>query len=266
MNTPRKPSSLNYERRGEGSPLVLLHGLGHRWQAWEPVLGMLAAEHEVVAVDLPGFGGSPPLSGAYSVPAIATAVAEFTDQLGLGRPHVAGNSLGGGIALELAARGSVSSATALSPVGFWTRAEYLWGRLVLETLRGTTFLPVPVLRAMLRPAVVRALAFGLVVYRPARIPPDDLLADALALRDCSGFSPVARVVRGFTFDGAPTVPVTVAWGVHDRLLLHRQSLRARRRLPAAHHVDLPGCGHVPMSDDPGLVASTILATTKEAPA
>jgi pimeloyl-ACP methyl ester carboxylesterase len=266
MNTPRKTSSLNYERRGVGSPLVLLHGLGHRWQAWEPVLGMLAAEHEVVALDLPGFGGSPPLSGACSVPAIATAVSEFTDQLGLGRPHVAGNSVGGAVALELAARGSVSSATALSPAGFWTSAEHWWGLSVLRTLRATTFLPLPVLRAMMRPATVRTLAFGLVVYRPARITPDHLLADALALRDCTGFTPVARATRGYAFKGTPAAPVTVAWGSHDRILPHRQALRARRRLPAARHVDLPGCGHVPMSDDPGLVASTILATTKEASA
>jgi pimeloyl-ACP methyl ester carboxylesterase len=266
MSPPARPARLNYERRGDGSPLVLLHGIGHRWQAWEPVLAMLAAEHDVIAVDLPGFGGSPALSGACGVRAIATAIAEFADQLGLGTPHVAGNSLGGAVALELAARGRVSSATALSPAGFWTRGEYWWGVSVLRILRGSTFLPVPVLRAMMRPAAVRTLAFGLVVHRPARIAPDHLLADALALRDCTGFTPVARAMRGYAFEGAPAAPVTVAWGSHDRILPHRQALRARRRLPAAHHVDLPGCGHVPMSDDPGLVASTILATTKEAPA
>jgi pimeloyl-ACP methyl ester carboxylesterase len=54
---------LNYERWGSGPPLVLLHGIGHRLQAWDPVLDRLAAAHDVIAVDLPGFGKSPPLDG-----------------------------------------------------------------------------------------------------------------------------------------------------------------------------------------------------------
>ncbi|MGE5289492.1 MAG: alpha/beta fold hydrolase [Micromonosporaceae bacterium] len=266
MSAAKTPARLNYERRGEGPPLVLLHGIGHRWQAWEPVLGMLAAEHDVIAVDLPGFGKSPPLSGAQGPAAIAATIAGFSDELGLDRPHVAGNSLGGGIALELAATGHASSATALSPAGFWTRGEYWWGLSVLRILRGTTFLPVPVLAAMMRSAAVRALAFGMVVHRPAHIAPEHLMGDALALRECDSFAPVARAMRGYAFAGTPNVPVTVAWGTRDRILPHRQALRARHRLPAARHVDLPGCGHVPMTDDPGLVASTILATAKEASA
>ncbi len=266
MSTPTDVPRLNYERRGDGPPLVLLHGIGHRWQAWSPVLGMLAAEHDVVAVDLPGFGKSPPLTGTCGVAAIAAAVAELAAQLGLGHPHVAGNSLGGGVALELAAGGHASSATAFSPVGFWTPSEFWRGFTVLTILRGTTFLPVPLLGAMVRPAAVRKLAFGMVVHRPANLTPEQAMGDVLALRAGTAFPAVARAVRGYLFEGAPKVPTTVAWGAHDRILGHRQALRARRRLPGARHVDLPGCGHVPMSDDPGLVASTILATTRNASA
>ncbi|MFD1048194.1 alpha/beta fold hydrolase, partial [Kibdelosporangium lantanae] len=63
---------INYERRGSGTPLVLLHGIGHRWQAWEPVLDRLALHHDVIAVDLPGFGLSPSLPEPYSVDAATT--------------------------------------------------------------------------------------------------------------------------------------------------------------------------------------------------
>ncbi|GFJ91813.1 alpha/beta fold hydrolase [Phytohabitans rumicis] len=106
-----------YERRGAGEPLVLLHGIGHHWRAWTPVLDRLAAQHDVIAIDLPGFGASPlPADGAPTSMARAVdGVAAFVADLGVGRPHVAGNSLGGAIALELAAAGLVSSATALSP-------------------------------------------------------------------------------------------------------------------------------------------------------
>lgn len=255
---------LNYKRQGEGLPLVLLHGIGHRWQAWRPVLDRLAAEHDVIAVDLPGFGKSPELPGVHHPAAIAAAIADFFARLGLDRPHVAGNSLGGAVALELAVSGHVASATALSPAGFWTPREFRWAISLLTALRRSTFAPLPVFRALVRSAPLRTLAFGLVVYRPSRLTPESAFGDVVALRDCTAFGAVARRMRRYSFEGTPQVPVTVAWAARDRILLHRQAARARLRLPAARHVDLPGCGHVPMSDAPDLVASTILATTNGA--
>jgi pimeloyl-ACP methyl ester carboxylesterase len=257
---------LNYERRGSGPPLVLLHGIGHRWQAWEPVLGKLAAEHDVIAVDLPGFGKSAPLAAPSGMTELATAIRGFFERLGLDRPHVAGNSLGGAIALELAAGGHVRTATALSPAGFWARWEFRWALAALVALRRTTFLPVWLLRVFASRAWLRSLAFGMIVRWPARLSPERAMGDILAMRDCTAFSAVARQAHNYAFHAAPQVPATVAWGTRDRILLHRQAARARQRLPGARHVDLPGCGHVPMSDAPDLVASTILATTKEAPA
>ncbi|MFD0883666.1 alpha/beta fold hydrolase, partial [Streptosporangium algeriense] len=128
---------LAFERRGTGEPLVLLHGIGHHWQAWLPVLDLLAAEREVIAVDLPGFGASPPLppGSPYTVESLADAVEAFCARLGVGEPHVAGTCLGGYVALELASRGTVRTATALSPVGFWNRSELVYSRAVLRTFR-----------------------------------------------------------------------------------------------------------------------------------
>ena len=252
---------LAYERRGDGSPLVLLHGLGHRRQGWDAVLPLLAATHDVIAVDLPGFGESPPATGARWREDLAPALAAFFDELGLERPHVAGNSLGGALALELAVAGAVSSATALSPAGFWTTWERRSALAVIRSLRAASFLPVPVLRTVLRSALGRALAYGAFVSRTSTLSADAVLGDALAMRAPLAFPPVARNGRAYALTGVPRCPVTVAWGTHDRLLPHRQSLRARERLPEARHVDLPGCGHVPMSDDPDLVAAVILQTT-----
>jgi len=264
VTTPGVPR-LNYERRGSGPPLVLLHGIGHRWQAWEPVLDRLAAEHDVIAIDLPGFGKSPPLAGPSGITEIAAALAAFFEHLGLDRPHVAGNSLGGGLALELAAAGKVASATALSPVGFWTPWEFRLGLGSLVVLRRTTFLPAALLRAMARSNWLRVVAFGAVIRWPEHLTQERAMGDILALRN-GAFARVASGAQDYAFHGKPNVPVTVAWGTHDRILLHRQADRARRRLPAARHVDLPGCGHVPMSDAPNRVASIILATIKESSA
>lgn len=101
------PAWLAHERRGSGPPLVLIHGLGSHWQVWLPVLDEVARHRDVIALDLPGFGASPPLPTARGWPAegsvdhLADRVAAFLAGLGLDRPAVAGNSLGGGVALEL---------------------------------------------------------------------------------------------------------------------------------------------------------------------
>ncbi len=119
IETPTGPrtTSLTYERRGTGEPLLLLHGIGHHWQAWEPVLDVLAAERDVIAVDLPGFGASDALpdGSPYDLSGVVPVLGAFCGALGVERPHVAGNSLGGLLALELGREKLVRSVTALSP-------------------------------------------------------------------------------------------------------------------------------------------------------
>src|SRR2546430_6322286 len=110
---------LNHHRAGSGEPLVLIHGIGSRWQMWEPVLGAVEAEREVIALDLPGFAGSPPPPPGTppGVDSLTRLVSEFLDELGLDRPHVAGNSLGGWLSPERPKRARVRPGTVLSPPG-----------------------------------------------------------------------------------------------------------------------------------------------------
>lgn len=86
--------SVTYERAGKGEPLLLLHGIGHHWQAWEPVMGILAAERDVIAVDLPGFGTSPALPDgvSYDLTTVGSVLGALCESLAIERPHVAGNS------------------------------------------------------------------------------------------------------------------------------------------------------------------------------
>ncbi|WP_406044332.1 alpha/beta fold hydrolase [Micromonospora sp. NBC_00898] len=258
------PVDVVFERRGAGPPLVLLHGIGHHWAAWSPVLDRLTEAHDVLALDLPGFGRSPvPAAGLPpDMPGLVRGIVELFAALGLERPHVAGNSLGGAIALELAALGAVASATALSPAGFCTVRELRWALTVLSLHRSAARLPAPMLRSLFASAPGRTMALGMILARPGRMTVDAALADARALRDALAFRAVARAGRGYAFAGVPTVPVTVAWGTRDRILPYRQAAVARTRLPGARHLDLTGCGHVPMHDDPELVASVILDTTR----
>ena len=256
-------TTLNHIREGSGEPYVLIHGVGDRCRSWSPVIGDLAQSHEVFAIDLPGFGDSPADGTGPSIEAQTDRVIQFFSEVGIERPHVAGNSMGGGIALELARRGAVRSATPVSPVGFWTDKERRYCQLALKGAELTLAAIKPVAPAVLGTVAGRTALLSLVYSRPARVTPEqslNLLEKFLPARP--RLSECLRAFDDYRFhdgDELRGVPVTVAWGNRDILLLYRQAARAERMLPWANHVTLTGCGHVPFSDDPGMCAAVLLA-------
>ncbi|WP_374772961.1 alpha/beta fold hydrolase [Streptomyces sp. NBC_01310] len=270
IDSPLGPrtATVAYERKGAGEPLLLLHGIGHHLQAWHPVIDILAAEHDVIAIDLPGFGTSAPLPEGvpYDLATVAPALGALCTALGVERPHVAGNSLGGLLALEMGRTSLVRSVTALSPAGFWTEAERRYAFAALLTMRaGARALPVPAVQRLSRNAAGRAALTGTIYARPSRRPPEAVVAETLALRHATGFEDTLAAGGSVRFtDDVPGLPVTIAWGTRDRLLLRRQGVRAKHTVPGARLVRLPGCGHVPMSDDPALVSRVVLDTARSA--
>ena len=258
----------NFDRRGTGSPLVLLHGIGHRWQAWEPVMDLLAERHDVIAVDLPGFGLSAamPDGVGHDLSSTMLVLEMLFEEFGLDRPHMAGNSLGGLITVEAASRGMVASATLLSPAGFWSNRDKNRALGMLRAIRAASRAPAPARTVLMGNPRLRALSLSALYAHPERIDRRSATADLTALRKSSSFAPAMQAGRYFgAWDSpAPTVPVTVAWGNKDRILPPRQAQRAAQALPAAHHLTLPDCGHVPMIDNPSLVAKIILDTCAQA--
>jgi len=256
---------LNYVRQGRGEPLVLVHGIGSHWQMWSPVLDRLAVEHDVLAVDLPGFGRSPALGRTPTVAALADAVSELADEQDMTRPHLAGNSLGGAIALELARTGRARSATALSPIGFARGRERSYGVAVLKASRALARTLGGALDMPQRTAAGRTLTMGQLIGRPWRIPAEDAIRATHDLADAPGFDATLPHVIAFDWrHGDLDAPVTIGWGTRDVLLIPRQGRRARRRMPRACHVWLRGCGHVPTWDDPEQVAAVLLAGSRDA--
>ncbi|MFD9141224.1 alpha/beta fold hydrolase [[Kitasatospora] papulosa] len=257
---------VSYERTGVGAPLVLLHGIGHHRQAWDPVLRILAAERDVIAVDLPGFGASPALPHglAHDLRTMVPVLGSFFEALGVVRPHVAGNSLGGLFALELGREGLARSVTALSPAGFWTPSERRYAFGVLRAMRGAALaMPMPLIERLSRSSPGRAALTSTIYARPGRRSPAAVVSETVALREATGFRQTLEAGSGVTFaDDVPGVPVSIAWGSKDRLLARRQGVRAVRAIPRARLVRLPGCGHVPMNDDPAAVARVVLDTSR----
>ena len=263
--------AINYHRTGSGPPLVLLHGVGHHWQAWAPVIERLAGEFDVIACDTPGFGRSAPLPRGIepTIPAYVDAFEWFFAELGLERPHVAGSSMGGGLALELARGRAASSATAFSPIGFWTRGEIRYCRFSLA-LVGLT--PAPLRAPMERlcaSGLGRQMLFGQTFGYPQRLPAEEAVATLRDLWTAPALQDTLEAFDQYTF-GSPeqlrNVPVTIAWGNRDWLLpYHLQAPRARALLPWAEHVTL-GAGHIPFYDDPAAAAQTIRRCAARVPA
>ena len=247
---------IHSHRRGSGPPLLLLHPIGMSWRVWEPILGLLGRSRSVVAIDLPGFGESASLP-APTVPALADAIADWAGD-GM---DVAGCSLGGGIALELARQGWASSACVFSPIGFYSDWDlrYLRASLSVSRYCAERF-PFRALRS----GIGRRVAFR--QGGPARGERLSFEAAAGLTRDVAlapGWHATLESAIGWRWPGGEVgVPVTVAWGTRDRLLPPRQASRARAALPEARHVSLEGCGHIPFADDPEQTAHMILTTPR----
>ena len=249
-----------YDRRGSGETLVLLHPLGADRHVWEPVMDALAAERDVIALDLPGFGESTPLEGEDDpTPAdLAAAIADFLAALVPGGPHhVAGNSLGGWVALEFAKSDRCLSVTTLCAAGFWGRP--LGPRP--EIARSTARRLVPALRPLLATKRGRGLLLRGPVAHPERVPAEAAYRLVRAYALAPGFDRANVEMRRTLFSGFEeiSVPITMAWAEYDR------SVSAPAQVPARVRSELlADCGHIPTWDDPQRVAEVILATAARA--
>lgn len=255
-------ADLDHHRAGSGEPLVAIHGIGSAWQVWEPVLPALEASHDVIALSLPGYGRSPPLRGEPTVPALREAVERTMDAAGLDTAHMVGNSLGGWIAAELAARGRGRTVVTLSPAGLWTPRELRYSVTVLRASHAGARLLAS--RAELASRAARGALLRHVCAHPTRMRAESAALQLRLLADSASFM---GTLRSASTGSRPIgleridVPFRVAWGSRDLLLPPRQAQRWERLVPGAELVELRGLGHVPMSDDPATVARTVLEVT-----
>jgi pimeloyl-ACP methyl ester carboxylesterase len=252
---------LNHVRHGEGEPLLLLHSLGGSLVQWSPVMERLAAEHEVIAVDMPGFGKSPELPEGVQPRAanLATAALDFYDSLGIdSKPAVAGISLGGWTAIECGRQGGARAVVALCPAGFWKRSPASSDRAVARARRSGR-----AARALLRPIMStahgRRRALGRFIYHPERLSPGEAEAIAKAYVTAPAYDDASALMRAGRVEELKgiKVPITLAWAEHDTLVRTRplpDGIVPKR----VQQVLLPGCGHVPTWDDPELVSRVVL--------
>lgn len=257
----RKPKIvLEHTRTGEGPPLVLLHGVGGRREMWAPVVPLLAPHREVITIDMPGFGASALIEGQdVKATGLAQTVADFCVSIGIERPHVAGNSLGGWVALEMARADRVASVTGLAPAGLWKTRVPRYTKWQVKNIHDIPVKLGPLMNPMMRVTPLRVALTANVMGRPWRTPRHVLLADAAAMVASEGFALTLAASSGQRFRGGQeiAVPVTIAFGRRDVIL--GPGCRSREELPAHTRWLTPrGWGHMPVYDDPRGVAAVLL--------
>jgi pimeloyl-ACP methyl ester carboxylesterase len=263
-------TTAGYSRSGQGEPLVLLHALGASRASWDAIVPALAQRFDVIAVDLPGFGTSAPLpAGIEPSPAeLATAVSGMLNDLGIDCPHLAGNSIGGWVAMEMAKTRPVRSVTLLAPAGLWQGGSPLYCRVTLRLSRWLARHARPVLSTIVTTRPGRVLVLGQIFGHPARLTAFQARSALHELGTCPGFDATLKATRRRRIRGAQQVsaPVTVAFGSRDLVLLRHQSRNLGELPPDTQSSTLPGCGHLPMTDDPARVTDLIVTSAARASA
>lgn len=262
-------AGIAFERHGTGEPLLLIHGTGGSRSHWRPVVKLLAAQRELLLVDLPGHGESaPPPAGVSHTPiGYAQVLAQLLDKLEIDSAQAAGNSVGGWTALELAKAGRARSVVALAPAGLWRKRDPWRCTLQLWSQHKLGRLFAPLTPSIMRSSLGRTLLLRGTMARPKQMPPDAAIEMAKTYARTATFDAHLAATRRERFrDGHDIqVPVTVAWGDKERLIPAKA--RLRDELPThTRFVTLPNCGHSPMWDDPELVANTILEAASARPA
>ena len=223
---------------GEGAPLVLMHGFGGDLNSWMFNHEPLAAGRAVYALDLPGHGGSQKSVGAGDLATLAGAAVAFLHAAGIGKAHLAGHSLGGGVALLVALDNParVASATLISPVGLGPEINIGYIEGFIEAGK----------RKEMKPVLQQLFADPELVSR-------DMVMDVLKAKRIDGAVDSLKTIAGAVFAGGSQTlrlsgrladlapPVQVIWGTDDRIV------------PAAHADNLPqgvavhrldGAGHM----------------------
>lgn len=258
-----EPGTWNFSEQGSGPPLLLLHGLGASNFSWRGNIGPLSRHFRVLAPDLPGHGRSPaPPEGDYSLEGMVRGIVGFLDRRGVRQAALAGNSLGGGLALMLARDypERVSALVLLAPAAALTRLPYIFyplrlpgvGKLLAPFLLGPWIIPFALRliyhrRELITPRVVAGYA------GPFREPRRRLALAALCRQ--AQIPPLAEIEAMLA---KLRQPMAVIWGQEDRILPVRQAYWLKERLPRAQFHLLPEVGHAPQEEAPEEVNEIII--------
>lgn len=245
-----------YHRTGRGRPLVLVHGYLMSHFAWRGIIPELAKDHDVIAIDLPGFGESDrpsPTDFRYDAAGYLETVVGVLDALGLERASIIGHSMGGGIALYTAARqpSRIDKLVVIDSLSYPYPVP-VEGRVILAPYVGSF-----VFKTLYTRSIIRRYFVGQ-IYGDKSLVTDELVdyvwerlnrpggfdAAHACLKFVSDPSAVARSLR------AIRAPTLIIWGERDRLFSPDNARRLQSDIPGAQVEIIAGSAHVPMDERP----------------
>jgi pimeloyl-ACP methyl ester carboxylesterase len=255
-------------RGGSGPALVCLHGFTDTWRTWELVLPALERHHDVLAPTLLGHAGGPALNGRLREAAVVDAVERAMNEAGFDTAHLVGNSLGGYLALKLAARGRARSVVALAPAGGWAAGDETFRESLayFRVLRAGAKASAPYADAIAATPNGRRAATQFIAANFEHIPPALVAHMICGVAGCAAAEPLIELALrdGWSLDARRiTCPVRVVWGTEDQVLRWPASAARYRHewLPQADWIELDGVGHCPQLDVPLETAQLILGFT-----
>ncbi len=246
-------------------PIVLVHGLAERWQVWGPLIPLLAESFRVIAVDLPGFGASPPLAGGrFPLDAVADRLDATLAALEVERPVLCGHSLGGGLCVFAAARdpSRYRAVVLIAPAGLIAtgavRPSWRRPRVHAATRR---------LLALAQPLAnipaLRSRVFARLAVQTDRIDGAELVAGARVARStpAAGVTIVHAGLRDRLH--RLTLPALVVWGAQDRVIWPGFAEPLAEALPDARLLEDEDAGHLVFVENPERVAAAIADLVRE---
>jgi pimeloyl-ACP methyl ester carboxylesterase len=252
--------AVNTIELGEGPAIVFVHGLSGSWPNWLEQLPVLARDHRVLALDLPGFGYSPMPAGEISIPAYARLLDGLLAAREIDAAVVVGNSMGGFIAAELAISfpQRVERLVLVSAAGLSTHNEPRVTRALPALRRLERILAAIGAQlasksdAVTRRARLREATFRIAASHPARLPAA-LVAEQLRGAGKPGFTQALAALLGYDVrDRLPQIacPTLVVWGDSDLLITVRDADVFVELIPNSRKVIFEDTGHVAMLERP----------------
>ncbi|MHA1133294.1 MAG: alpha/beta fold hydrolase [Alphaproteobacteria bacterium] len=259
LGPPDAPVKLFVEEKGEGSPLLLIHGFGASTFTWREIAPALARQHRVIAVDLKGFGQSDkPFDERYSVFDQAELLKQLIIDKDLRDLTLIGHSFGGGVALVLALdedpqlKGRIKKLVLLDTIAYPQDIPVAFKMLDMPVVShvGVRMLP---------PAVQARLALRIAYLDNSKIDDDEVEMYAAPLRTAAGKHAIIHSARQIMPEDLEEIskryasielPTLIAWCDYDRVVPLDVGLKLRRTLPNATLEIIDSCGHMPHEEQP----------------
>ncbi|GGK56678.1 alpha/beta fold hydrolase [Nocardia camponoti] len=260
-----RPAPVAALHLGKGDPVLLLHGFLLSPHCWEQVARRMSSHCEVYAPAFAGHWGGPELRGwSLDVYALADQIESQLDELGWQTCHIAGNSLGGWVGLELARRGRARTLTAIAPAGGWGSPSLTAVRVGLKFASLIPFVAVGrrLGAGIVDNAIIQQVAALVVAKSTSSVPRRDLTNMLSAVLGCDAMIPMLlgslRAPAMQDLDELST-PVRLLLAEYDRVIPnHVYATRYLRDLPEnADRILVHGVGHVPMLESPDRIATLI---------